>query len=61
MSNSSHMIKSTLGVLPKNPFKLTQSIQVAILTENYQNYGFFNTKTNKGEIRLNFENNEKNC
>ena len=50
--------------MPKIPFKLTQSIHAAlqknaILTENCWNYLFFNTKTNKGEIGLYFENDEK--
>ena len=56
----------TLGFLPKIPFKLTQSIHVAlqkiaILTKNCQNYSGFNTKTNKGNIGPYFENVEKNC
>ena len=60
-------LKYTLGFLPKIPFKLTQSIHVAIqkktaiLTKNCQNYSVFNTKTNKGNIGLYFENVEKNC
>ena len=57
------LAKCTLVVLPKVPFKLTQSIHVAlqkILTENCKNYLFFNTKTNKGEIGLYFVNDEKN-
>ena len=57
-------IHSTPGVLTKIPFKLTQSIHVAlqktaILTKNCQNYSVFNTKTNKGNIGLYFENVEK--
>ena len=56
----------TLGFLLKIPFKLTQSIHVAL----QKNYYFdskmsklfsFNTKTNKGNIGLYFENVEKNC
>ena len=56
----------TLGFLPKIPFKLTQSIHVAlqktaILTKKMSKYSVFNTETNKGNIGLYFENNEKNC
>ena len=59
-------LRTKLGVLPKIPFKLTQSIhaslqKTAILTKGCQNYSFFNTKTDKGDIRLYFENVEKNC
>ena len=54
----------TLGVLPKIPFKLTQSIHVAVqkcckLTENVKIIFFFNTKTNKREIGLYFWDNDK--
>ena len=56
----------TLGFLPKIPFKLTQSIHVAlqktaILKKKMSKYSVFNTETNKGNIGLYFENNEKNC
>ena len=59
-------MKCTLGVLPKIPFKLTQSIHVALKKScNFDckllKYLFFNTETNKGEIGLYFGNNEKNC
>ena len=52
--------------MPKIPFKLTQSIHVAlqktaILTKKMSKYSVFNTETNKGNIGLYFENNEKNC
>ena len=58
------MPHSTLGFLPKIPFKLTQSIHVAlqktaILTKNCQNYSVFNNETYKGNIGLYFENVEK--
>ena len=57
---------NTLVFLPKIPFKMTQSIHVAlqktaILTKNCQNYSVFNTKTNKGNIGHYFENVEKKC
>ena len=54
----------TLGLLPKISFKLTQSIHVALKKScNFDwkllKLFIFNTKTNKGEIGLYFENNEK--
>ena len=64
--NEMTRVQGTLGFLPKIPFKLTQSIHVAlqktaILTKKMSKYSVFNTETNKGNIGLYFENNEKNC
>ena len=56
--------ESTLGLLHKVPFKLTQLIHIAL----QKSYNFdwkllelfiFDTKTNKGEIGLYFGNNEE--
>ena len=57
---------SHTGIFAQNSFHIDYQFmlhfnKVAILTENCQNYLFFNTKTNKGEIGLYFGNNEKNC
>ena len=59
--------KTHTGIFAQNSFQIdsinscNNSKKTAILTKNCQNYSFFNTKTNKGDIGLYFGNIEKNC